>query len=70
MSALRRCPFLSGEGSEKSHALGNDVTANKPVFGPSTITNSKRLSEVSELSRMPAPLQQVAVLISGNGSYS
>lgn len=69
-SALRRCPFLSGQGSEKSHALRNDVTASKPVFGPSTIANSKRLSEVSELSRMPAPLQPAGVLISGNGSYS
>lgn len=69
-SALRRCPFLSGQGSEKSHALGNAVTASKPVFGPSTIANSKRLPEVSELSRMPAPLQPAGVLIRGNGSYS
>lgn len=68
--AWRRVPFLRGEGSEKSRAFGNDVTASKSVFGPSTVTNSKRLSEASELSRMPAPLQLAGVLISGNGSCS
>lgn len=48
--------------------LGNDVTASKAVFGPSTFTNSKRLSEASELSRMPAPLQPAALLLRENGA--
>lgn len=30
--ALRSFPFLSGEGSEKSHTFANDVTASKSVY--------------------------------------
>lgn len=46
---LRSFPSLSIEGSEKLCAFGNNVTASKSVFGPLTVTNSKRLSEAAEL---------------------
>lgn len=39
-------------------------TASKSVFGPSTITNGKRLSEAAELNRMAVPLQPAGGLTS------
>lgn len=40
-----------------------NVTAGKSVFGPSTVTKSKRLPKAAELSRMPVPLQPAGVEI-------
>jgi len=49
---------------QKSCAFGNDVTDCRSAFGPSTVTNSKRLSEAAELSGMPTPLGPAGVFIS------
>lgn len=41
-------------------------TASKSVFGPSTVTNGKRLSGAAELNRMAVPLQPAGGLTNRN----